>query len=265
MPSIRNFAVKIRFLGANYHGFQRQQNAVTVQEIIEDALFNILGEKTVIFGCSRTDTGVSAKEYVFNFKTENAITPFKLKGALNHFLPDDIGVLKTAIVPDDFHARYSTKAKRYVYTVRNTKEKDPFSMGRAFFYGISHIDAALLDRCAKAFVGKHDFSAFCSAHDSVKSHVREITHASVERRGDDVLFTFEADGFLYNMVRIMVGTLLFVSEGKIKENAISDIIESKDRKRAGMTAGAEGLMLERVIYEQDIFKKEGEEREDGGN
>lgn len=253
MPSERNFAVKIRFLGKNYHGFQRQQNAVTVQEIIEDALFNILGEKTVIFGCSRTDTGVSAAEYVFNFKTENAITPFKLKGALNHFLPEDIAATDTVIAPDDFHARYSTKAKRYVYTVRNTKERDPFAAGRAFFYGISCIDEKKLDKCAKTFLGKHDFSAFCSAHDSVKSHVREITHASVERHGDDVLFTFEADGFLYNMVRIMVGTLLFVSEGKIEEDAIGSIIESKDRKRAGMTADAEGLMLDRVIYEPDIF------------
>jgi len=255
MPSERNIAVKIRFVGANYHGFQRQQNAITVQQIIEDALENILGSKTTVFGCSRTDTGVSAAEYVFNFKTENEITPFKLKGALNHFLPDDIAVLDCAVAPDNFHARYSAVKKRYVYTVRNSRQKDPFCMGRAYFYGISQIDEHLLDKSAKAFLGKHDFSAFCSAHDSVKSHVREITYAEVKRCGEDVLFTFEADGFLYNMVRIMVGTLLFVSEGKIKADEIKGIIESQDRKRAGMTAAAEGLCLSKVYYESDPFEK----------
>lgn len=265
MPSERNLAVKISFLGAKYHGFQRQQNALSIQEVIEEALLKILGEKTCIFGCSRTDTGVSALEYVFNFKTQNEISPYKLKGALNHFLPEDIAALSCAQAKDDFQARYSAVKKQYVYTVRNTRQKDPFCFGRAFFYGISKIDEKVLDSAAKAFLGKHDFSAFCSAHDSVKSHVREITGASVTRRGDDVLFTFEADGFLYNMVRIMVGTLLFVSEGKIDKNGILDIIESRDRKKAGMTAAAEGLCLSKVYYENDPFEKKGEEREDGGN
>ena len=255
---MKTFAVKIRFLGASYHGFQRQQNALTVQEIIENALFKILGENTVIFGCSRTDTGVSAAEYVFSFKTENAITPNKLKSALNHFLPDDIGVFDVAIARDDFHARYETSQKEYKYIIRNTRQKDPFCEGRVYRYGIKKLDADFLNKQAQDLLGTHDFSAFCSADDGAKSHTRTITHASVERQGDDVIFTFRADGFLYNMVRIMVGTLLWMSEGKIKKGSIPEILESRDRQKAGATASASGLYLNRVIYENDPFSQEEE-------
>lgn len=253
----RTLAVKIRFLGAAYHGFQRQQNALSVQQVIEEALYKILGKETVIFGCSRTDTGVSAKEYVFSFKTQNPIETRKLKSALNHFLPDDIAVLAAAEVREDFHARYDTVEKEYQYIIRNTRQKDPFIEGRALRYGIVWLDADKLNSAAAHFVGKHDFSAFCSQHDGAKSHIREIKEASVRREGDDVIFTFRADGFLYNMVRIMVGTLLFVAEGKIKENEIPEIIQSLDRGRAGATAEAVGLYLTKVIYEKDPF--EGEE------
>ncbi len=256
--SERTLAVKIRFLGFAYHGFQRQQNALTVQEVIENALSEILGQQTVIFGCSRTDTGVSAAEYVFHFKTENSITTEKLKGALNHYLPDDIAVFKVAEAESDFHARYNTSEKEYQYIIRNTRQKDPFCEGRAFRYGICRLDEEKLDRAAKAFLGKHDFSAFCSSSDGAKSHVRTVTFAEVKRRGDDVVFTFRADGFLYNMVRIMVGTLLWINEGKISAQSIPEIIESRNRSRAGATASACGLYLNRVIYEKDPFEN-GEE------
>lgn len=251
----RNIAVKISFLGGAYHGFQRQQNARTIQEVIESALLKILGDEVVIFGCSRTDTAVSAKEYVFNFKTENPITPFKLKGALNHFLPDDIAVLDCAEADDDFHARYCTVEKEYKYTIRNSRQKDPFSEGRVYRYGIVNLDAEMLSNAVQGFLGKHDFSAFCSMHDGAKSHVREIKAASVQRCGEDVIFTFRADGFLYNMVRIMVGTLLFVAEGKIDVNDIPKIIESMDRSKAGPTAQPQGLCLNKVIYQKDPFEK----------
>lgn len=255
---MRNLAVKIRFLGTDFHGFQRQNNALSIQQVIEEALFEILKERAVIFGCSRTDTGVSAAEYVFNFKTQNSITEFKLKGALNHFLPESIGVYDVKEVNDDFHARYSCKQKEYEYIVRNTRQKDPFTEKRVLRYGITHLDEALLNEAAKEFLGKKDFSAFCSVNDGAKSHVRTITEAKVERHGDDVVFTFRADGFLYNMVRIMVGTLIFVNEGKIKKEEIKDIINKKDRSLAGFTASAEGLYLKKVYYENDPFCKGGE-------
>lgn len=255
---MKTLAVKIRFLGSAYHGFQRQQNALSVQEVIENALASILGEETVIFGCSRTDTGVSAAEYVFHFKTENAITPFKLKGALNHFLPDDIAVYAVAEVCDDFHARYHTREKEYKYIVRNTRQKDPFSEGRVYRYGIVQLDEQMLNKEAQAFLGMHDFSAFCSVNDGAKSHVRTITAASVQRQGEDVIFTFRADGFLYNMVRIMVGTLIWINEGKIAKGSIPKIIEGCDRARAGATAPACGLYLNKVIYENDPFDESEE-------
>ncbi len=257
--SERNLAVKIRFLGKKYHGFQRQDNALTIQEILENVLFKILGEKTSVYGCSRTDAGVSASEYVFNFKTTSLITPFKLKGALNHFLPEDIAVFAVAETNENFHARYSTLEKEYVYRVKNTRQRDPFCEGRAYFYGITRLDEELLNKQAKAFLGRHDFTALCSINSTAKSHERTVTHAEVKREGDDVYFTFRADGFLYNMVRIMVGTLIFINEGKIKAGSIKEIIESKNRKKAGVTAPACGLFLNRVIYESDPFKGEEEE------
>ena len=245
---MKNFAVKISFLGTDFHGFQRQQNAHTVEAEILKALFKILGEKTEIFGCSRTDAGVSALEYVFNFKTENKITPLRLKSALNHFLPDSIAVLKIAEVEESFHARYSCKEKEYRYIIRNSKEKCPFSDKRKTKYGISLLDAEKLNECAQSFLGEHDFSAFCSMHDGAKSHIRHITSARVFRDGEDVIFEFRANGFLYNMVRIAVGTLLEVQQGKISPADISAIISAKDRSRAGFTAPPHGLYLKEVKY-----------------
>ena len=260
MPSERTIAVKIRFLGTAYHGFQRQQNALSVQEVVEDALFKILGRQTVIFGCSRTDTGVSAAEYVFSFKTQNPITPFKLKGALNHFLPDDIAVFDAVEAEDNFHARYDTAEKEYEYIIRNSRQKDPFCEDRVCRYSITQLDERLLNSAAAQFVGTHDFSAFCSMNDGAKSHIRTITKAEVIRSGEDVVFTFRADGFLYNMVRIMVGTLLAVNEGRIRADSIADIIKSKERKRAGATAEANGLYLKKVVYKNDPFeRKEAED------
>lgn len=259
MSSQRCIAVKIRFLGAAYHGFQRQQNAVTVQQTIEEALFKILGEKTVIYGCSRTDTGVSAAEYVFHFHTTHSITPYKLCGALNHFLPPDIGVLSAVRAPADFHARYSTCGKRYDYYLRNARGRDPFTEGREYRYIVSTPDADFLNEQAQAFCGRHDFSAFCSAHDGAENHVRTVHSAGVQRQDSQLRFWFTADGFLYNMVRIMVGTLLWISEGKLPPGCIPDILESRDRGRAGMTAPACGLFLSRVFYEEDPFLQEKEE------
>ena len=252
---MRNIAVKIRFLGKDFHGFQTQQNALAIEDVITDALFKILGEKTQIFGCSRTDSGVSAYEYVFNFKTENKVAKDKIKSGLNHFLPDSIAVYDVQEVEEGFHARYSCIQKEYEYVIYNSRQKDPFCEGRTTRYSQSRLDEALLDSAAKAFLGEHDFSAFCSANDGVKTHTRCIKKAEVTRRGDLVYFNFCADGFLYNMVRIMVGTLIFVNEGKIKKEDIPKIIKSKNRKMAGKTAEPDGLYLKKVYYKEKIFEE----------
>ena len=167
--------------------------------------------------------------------------------ALNSYLPDDIAVLNCTDMDIDFHARYSVVKKEYVYVICNSKIRNPFLRNYAFWYRYD-VDADYLNEQAQAFVGTYDYSGFCSANSGVEDTVRTVYSFEVSRKGDMVYFKVSADGFLYNMVRIMVGTLLFVNEGKIKKDELKNIILSKDRKKAGKTAPAQGLYLNDVIY-----------------
>ena len=167
--------------------------------------------------------------------------------ALNSNLPRDIAVVDCREVDDDFHPRYSCKSKEYIYKIYNGRIRNPFDADYALHYN-RPIDAEYLNREAQAFVGEYDYSGFCSANSDVEDTVRDVKSFSVWREGDYVYFKVEADGFLYNMVRIMVGTLLFVNEGKIKEGELKDVILSKDRKRAGKTASPNGLYLNKINY-----------------
>ncbi len=244
----RNLFLEIAFDGSHYHGWQIQQNAVTVQEVFQDALFKILGEKPKIKGCSRTDSGVHANMYCISLKTDRNIPERRLMGALNHFLPDSISVLECREVGEDFHARYSCTKKRYVYRIWNKEQKNPFLANRALHYWYK-IDEELLNREAKHFIGTHDFTSFCTLDQRVLDDAtRTMFDCSVERIGDEIRFSVVGDGFLYNMVRIMVGTLLKVQQGKIKEGQIKDIILLKDRSKAGPKAPAHGLYLDKVYY-----------------
>lgn len=244
----RNFLIKLSYDGARYHGWQIQENALTVQEVFQDALYKITGLREDIKACSRTDTGVHAREFCVSLKTESPIAPERLLAALNHYLPEDVAVKSCEPVPLDFHARYSCQGKEYVYQIWNHPVRDPFLAGRALHYWYP-IDEELLDRAAKAYVGCHDFSSFCTLDKREKGDLtRTVTTSKVERAGDLVTFTVAADGFLYNMVRIMVGTLLRVQQGKFTPEDIPGIIQAKDRKAAGPTAPAWGLYLNRVFY-----------------
>ncbi len=244
----RNFLIKLSYDGARYHGWQIQENALTVQEVFQDALYKITGLREDIKACSRTDTGVHAREFCVSLKTESPIAPERLLAALNHYLPEDVAVKSCEPVPLDFHARYSCQGKEYVYQIWNHPVRDPFLAGRALHYWYP-IDEELLDRAAKAYVGRHDFSSFCTLDKREKGDLtRTVTTSKVERAGDLVTFTVAADGFLYNMVRIMVGTLLRVQQGKFTPEDIPGIIQAKDRKAAGPTAPAWGLYLNRVFY-----------------
>lgn len=244
----RNFLIKLSYDGARYHGWQIQENALTVQEVFQDALYKITGLREDIKACSRTDTGVHAREFCVSLKTESPIAPERLLAALNHYLPEDVAVKSCEPVPLDFHARYSCQGKEYVYQIWNHPVRDPFLAGRALHYWYP-IDEELLDRAAKAYVGRHDFSSFCTLDKREKGDLtRTVTTSKVERAGDLVTFTVTADGFLYNMVRIMVGTLLRVQQGKFTPEDIPGIIQAKDRKDAGPTAPAWGLYLNRVFY-----------------
>jgi tRNA pseudouridine38-40 synthase len=246
---MRNLLLTISYYGANYHGWQIQQNAVAVQQVFQEALFKVLGETPEIKGCSRTDSFVHARQFCISLKTEHAIPCERLVGALNHFLPEDIAVLSCREVPLDFHARYSCVGKEYVYQIWNNPIRDPFLNRRVLHYWYD-LDEKRLNQAASFFLGTHDFTSFCTLDARDRGDLtRTVTKAEVTRHGDMVLFTVAADGFLYNMVRIMVGTLLRVAQKKLEPEDVERIIEAKDRSAAGPTAPPYGLYLNRVFYE----------------
>lgn len=243
---MRNILLKIRFLGTEYHGFQSQKNASAIQNVLEEVLFSLTGEKITVTGCSRTDAGVHAEEFCLNFKTESQLGERNFIKGMNSRLPNDISVFSACEVPEDFNARYSAVLKEYKYLIYNSEERNPFYENRALHYN-RRIDDELLNNCCKEFLGTHDFAAFCSAGSEVLTTERTIESCSVKRYGDLVEFKVCGNGFLYNMVRIMVGTLLEINEGKISPE-IGKIIESKNRSEAGLTAPPYGLYLNKVIY-----------------
>ncbi len=246
--NLRNLLITISYDGKNFHGWQIQHNAITVQEVFQNALEKIIGDKPDLKGCSRTDSGVHANMYCISIKTAHPIEPNRLKAALNRWLPKSVVVLDCREVPLDFHARYSCVSKEYIYKIWNSEVRNPFLDGYALHYRYK-IDENLLHRASQAYVGYHDFSSFCTLDRREKGDMRRnVKSFSVIRNGDLVTMKVEADGFLYNMVRIMVGTLLRVQQGKISPDGILDIIEKKDRSFSGPTAQACGLYLNRVIY-----------------
>lgn len=245
---LRNIALKLSYVGTNYHGWQIQENALTVQETFQNALYKILKERVDIKGCSRTDTGVHANTYVVNFHTNSHMRCENFIFALNRHLPGDICVWDCTEKDESFHARYSCKGKEYIYKIWNNKIKNPFFDGRALHYWYP-LKIKLMNDAAKNFIGKHDFTAFATLDSRKQENMeRTIEYFEVEKDGDFVNFIVKADGFLYNMVRIMVGTLLRVSQGKIKPDDIREIINSKNRSLAGPTAPPHGLYLNRIFY-----------------
>jgi tRNA pseudouridine38-40 synthase len=244
---MRNLLLTISFDGTNYHGWQVQDNAVTVQQTLQDALEQICSSRDNIVGCSRTDAGVHANMYCCNMRTENPIDCRKLVGALNAILPRDIAALDCKEVDYDFHARYDCKSKEYIYKIWNSPNKNPFNFNHSLHYKYP-LDEKFLSEQAKAYIGTHHFDSFCAAGSSVEDTERTVMNATVEREGDMVIFRVEADGFLYNMVRIMAGTLIDISRGKIPADSIGQIIEARNRFAAGYTAPARGLFLNKIHY-----------------
>lgn len=244
---VRNLLLTLRFMGGGYCGFQVQKNGISIAEVVQNAAERVLGHRPPIKGCSRTDAGVHALGYALSLKTSSTIPAERLPLAMNAHLPMDIAVCDCIEVPADFHARYSAAEKEYIYQIHNSRCRHPFWEGRALRYAPA-IDAEALNREAADFIGLHDFSAFCSAGSSAEDRTRRVLSCRVERGGELVSFTVRGDGFLYNMVRIMAGTLLDINSGRITPGSIPDIILSGDRSRAGHTAPAHGLYLSRVFY-----------------
>ena len=245
---LRNLLLTISYDGKSFHGWQIQQNALTVQEVFQTSLEKIIGSDFDVKGCSRTDSGVHANMYCISLKTSHLIKPERLKAALNRWLPKSVSVLDCKEVPLDFHARYSCVSKEYIYKIWNSEVRNPFLDGYALHYRYK-IDEEMLNKAAQAYVGSHDFTSFCTLDNrEMGDMTRNVKSFSVTRDGELVTMKVEADGFLYNMVRIMVGTLLRIQQGKIPADGIEKIIEKKDRKFAGPTAQACGLYLNKVNY-----------------
>ncbi len=246
---MRNLLVTLRFDGRAFSGWQVQKNAPTVMQAFQDTLESVLKHRPDVKGCSRTDSGVSAMTYCVSFLTDNRIPCERLIPALNVKLPPTIAATACREVPPDFHARYSCKGKRYCYRILNSPVRDPFYEGLALHIPY-RLDVDFLHAQARQFIGRHDFAAFQNSGASVEDTVRTVFDASVIRTGHLVAFSVSGDGFLYNMVRIMAGTLLDMAQGRLAADSIPAIIASKDRSRAGMTAPARGLRLMEVFYDE---------------
>lgn len=249
--------LRLSYVGTAFHGFQVQPGGVrTVQKTVQDAVGMLYGTRYAVTGCSRTDSGVHAKEF---FLTVDAgddslkIPCDRLPAAMNRFLPNDVAVTGAALAGDSFHPRYNVLEKEYIYLIDHGKTRDPFLYGRALFYP-KPLHQKKMREAAEQFCGTHDFSAFMASGSEVSDTVRTVKSASVEDDGSILRFSVSADGFLYNMVRIMIGTLLSVSEGKTEPNDIPRILSSLDRRLAGRTAPPDGLYLNRVLYPEGLFE-----------
>ncbi len=246
--NMRNIKLTIEYDGTAYHGWQSQINATAVQDIVTNAVYSLIGEVCSLNGSSRTDAGVHALGQVCNFFTESSIPADKFAFALNTLLPEDVVIRKSEEVSPDFHARFSAKGKKYQYIIFNSPFPSALLRHRAYhvFYPLE-IDA--MRQAARHFIGTHDFAAFSAIGGSVKTTVRTITQAAVERDGELIKLCVAGDGFLYNMVRIIAGTLIEVGFGKLKPDAIPGIIAGIDRRKAGRTAPAHGLYLMEIYYQ----------------
>lgn len=237
----------IEYAGGAYCGWQRQNGQMSVQQKIEEAGKKIFGKDISITGAGRTDTGVSALGQVAHFDIETNIPPQNIANALNAHLPRDISIRKSEEVGEDFHARYDAKKKTYVYTIYNSRIRNAVFAPISTQIGV-HLNEEEMNRAAAYLIGEHDFCSFMAAGSDVKTTVRTIYEAKVERKGEYVVFTVCGSGFLYNQVRIMAGTLIEIGKGKIRAEEMQSIILAKSRFAAAPTAKAEGLMLKEIEY-----------------
>lgn len=244
---MKNIKLIIEFDGSNFSGWQRQPKGRTVQKEIETAIFKATGEEIMINGSSRTDAGVHAREMVANFFTNSTIPGEKFREAINTRLPHDVSVIKSEEVDEEFHARYSSIGKTYSYTIINRYER--LSLGHQYLYHCKYnLNVDEMRVACKYFIGTHDFRAFMSPGSSIKTTTRTIQELYIEQKGNEIKIFITADGFLYNMVRIIVGTLIKVGNGRLAAGEIESIIEEGNRKRAGMCVPPNGLVLEKVFY-----------------
>lgn len=249
---MRNIALKLKYMGTNYHGWQVQRSQTSVAETLEDALGSVVGHPVKVTGAGRTDAGVHALCYVANFRTDSRIPLDKLPLAVNTRLPHDIVVFRAAQVPDSFNAINSCLKKEYTYRIFNSRIRDPFFVNRVWFYP-KRLDEGVMAAAAAQFVGTHDFRAVRSVGTETRTTVRTVHYCTAERGGELIELKVCADGFLYNMVRAIVGTCVYAAEGKLSPADIPAILESGNRTLAGPTAPPDGLYMSKLWYEEDVL------------
>ncbi len=237
----------IEYNGAGYHGWQIQKNAHAIQEEMEQAIFKITGEKVRVTGAGRTDAGVHAYGQVAHFDTSSKIPACRFGDAINAVLPEDVAVVSSKEVPHEFHARFSATGKVYHYRIINRRSRSPIWNDRAWHVR-QPLDLELMERAATYYIGTHNFSSFCSSGHSVSAFERTITDSGWIKDGDGLVYRVYGNGFLYNMVRIMTGTMVEIGLGKRMADSIPDLLAKKDRNAAGITAPPWGLYLVRVDY-----------------
>jgi tRNA pseudouridine38-40 synthase len=245
---MNNYKLMIQYDGGRYKGWQRLgDNDQTIQAKIENVISEMVGQKIEIIGSGRTDAGVHALAQVANFKISETRTEAEVKNYFNHYLPQDISVVDVSIVTDRFHARYNAKAKTYLYKIWNEEYTNPF-MRKFSMHVEKKLDLSRMREAARHFVGEHDFTAYSNAKSKKKSMVREIYSISIEENNGFLEIRIKGNGFLYNMVRKIVGTLIEVGHGEINANSIPDILQSKERVQTGGMAEPGGLYLESIYF-----------------
>lgn len=247
MPE-RNIALRLRYDGSRYHGWQVQKNDISVAQTLEEALTQVCGHRVKTVGCGRTDAGVHALSYCANFRTDCPIPAERLPLAVNSRLPGDIAVERALDAPEDFNAIGSCIKKEYIYKILNSNIRDPFLDKRVCFYP-QGLDMALMSAAARAFEGTHDFKAVRSLGTETRSTVRTVHWCRAEKQGDIITVAICANGFLYNMCRAMVGTMVYASYGKLSPGDIPTLLEKGDRRLTGPTMPPQGLYLNRLWYD----------------
>lgn len=244
---MKRIKLTIAYDGTNYCGWQIQPNGLTIEEVINRTLSKLTGEDIQVIGASRTDSGVHAMGNVAVFDTETTIPAEKIAMALNQRLPEDIVIVKSEEVASDFHPRYCDCSKTYEYHIINTRIPVPTKRLTNYFVSYN-LNIENMRKAASYLVGEHDFVSFCNVRTDVENTVRTITELDILTNGDEITIRITGDGFLYNMVRIIVGTLIRVGRGFYEPEKVKEILEARDRKAAGVTAPPQGLMLMKIEY-----------------
>ena len=243
----QKYKLTLSYDGTAYHGWQRQQNGITVQEIMEDLVSEVMGADTAVTGCSRTDAGVHARKYVCSFFADTTIPADKLPFVLNTKLPPDIRALGCELAPEDFNARFDAVRKTYKYQILNAPFGDPFLRNYAWHYPVK-LDFEKMQAACDIIKGEKDFRCFMAAGSVVKNTVRNLSELRAEKDGPLITVTASSNGFLYNMVRIIVGTLVYIGNGKLSLEELAQLVADGDRRAMGITAPPQGLRLYEVEY-----------------